>query len=111
SLRSWFWRTWPIWAVAATSLAVVTVLVTISAGSSGPRITVHFAEGHGIKPGDRLRHRGIEVGEVVSVELESELQGVLITMELMPAAEGIAREGSRFWIERPHISLSRITGL
>ncbi len=111
SFRAWIWRTWPIWAVAFASLAVTAVLVAVSVGSSGPQITVRFAEGYGLKPGDRLRHRGIEVGEVVSVALDSQLTGVLITMELMPAAEGIAREGSRFWIERPHISLSRISGL
>lgn len=111
SFRVWFWRTWPIWAVALASIAVTTALVMYSAHSSGRQIVVRFAEGHGIQPGDRLRHRGIEVGEVVSVELDSQLEGVLITMELTPAAEAIAREGSRFWIERPHISLSRISGL
>lgn len=111
SFRNWFWRTWPIWAVGLTSLLITAALVMYSAGSAGPHISVRFAEGHGIQPGDRLRHRGIEVGEVISVELDARLEGVLITMELTPAAEAIAREGSRFWIERPHISLSRISGL
>ncbi len=111
SIRTWFWRTWPIWAVAVGSIVVTVILVVVSIGSSGPRITVRFSEGYGIKPGDRLKHRGIEVGEVIAVELDTDLKGVLITMELTPAAEAIAREGSRFWIERPHISLSRISGL
>jgi hypothetical protein len=97
--------------VAAGSLLVTVILVLITIGSTGPQITVRFSDGYGVKPGDRLRHRGIEVGEVVAVDLDPELQGVLITMELLPAAEAIAREGSRFWIERPRISLSRITGL
>lgn len=111
TFRAWFWRTWPVWVVAIASLGVTAVLVVVSRSSAGSQITVRFAEGHGVKPGDRLRHRGIEVGEVVEVELDAELKGVLITMELTPAAEAIAREGSRFWIERPHISLSRISGL
>ncbi len=104
-------RTWPIWVVGLASLGVAAALVMISQGSSGPLIVVKFAEGHGIKPGDRLRHRGIEVGEVTSVELDPQLEGVLITMELSPAAKAIACKGSRFWIERPRISLSRISGL
>lgn len=111
SFRGWFRRTWPIWAVAAASLTVTAVLVAVSVGSTGTEIRVRFAEGHGIKPGDRLRHRGIEVGEVVAVELDDDLERVLVTIELMPAAGTIAREGSRFWIERPRISLSRISGL
>ncbi len=111
NFRAWFWRTWPVWAVAAGSLVVTVMLVLVTVGSTGPQITVRFTDGYGVKPGDRLRHRGIEVGEVVAVDLDPELEGVLITMELLPAAEAIAREGSRFWIERPRISLSRISGL
>ncbi len=111
SFQRFFRRTWPIWATALAAIVVSAVLVAVSVGSSGPEITVRFAEGHGIKPGDRLRHRGIEVGEVVSVELDADLEAVLVTMNLMPAARDIAREGSRFWIERPRVSLSRVSGL
>ncbi len=111
SFGRWLRRTWPIWVIGLASLGVAAALVMISQGSSGPRIVVKFAEGHGIKPGDRLRHRGIDVGEVTGVELGPRLEDVLITVELAPAAHGIARQGSRFWIERPRISLSRISGL
>jgi hypothetical protein len=72
---------------------------------------VHFQEGYGIKPGDRLRYRGIEVGEVVSVEMDEELNGVSIAVRLDDAASDLAREGSRFWIERPRIGLSGVGGL
>ena len=74
-------------------------------------ITVRFEEGHGIKPGDRLQHRGIDIGEIISVTLNQPLSHVNVEIELESASRALAREGSRFWIERPRISLARVSGL
>lgn len=79
--------------------------------AGGSLITVHADEGHGIKSGDPLRFRGIHVGAVESVSLESDLSGVRIEVRLDPEAEALAREGSRFWIVRPHLGLDSVQGL
>ena len=79
--------------------------------AGGSRITVHADEGHGIKSGDPLRFRGIHVGAVESVSLESDLSGVRIEVRLDPEAEALAREGSRFWIVRPQLGLDSVQGL
>jgi hypothetical protein len=112
SARSLFGRpfTW-LWLVTAASLVVAIWLVARSWQARGPQITVTFAHGHSIRPGDRLRHRGIEVGEVTGVVLEEDLSGVRIRVALEPNATGLAREGSQFWIERPQVSLTRVSGL
>ena len=65
----------------------------------------------GIKPGDRLQHRGIDIGEITSVTLNEPLSHVDVEIELEAAATKLARQGSRFWIERPQISLARVSGL
>lgn len=77
----------------------------------GSRITVHADEGHGIKSGDPLRFRGIHVGAVESVSLEPDLSGVRIDVRLDPEAEALARQGSRFWVVRPHLGLDSVQGL
>jgi hypothetical protein len=102
--------TW-LWLVTAAALAVAIALVVMSWRARGPQITVRFEHGHSIEPGDRLRHRGIEVGEVASVKLDEDLGGVRIAITLDPDAAALAREGSLFWIERPHVSLTRVSGL
>jgi paraquat-inducible protein B len=99
------------WLVTLGAVALAVVLVVTSWRTRGPRISVRFEHGHSIEPGDRLRHRGIEVGEVTSVTLDEDLRGVRVQIALDAAAAGLAREGSRFWIERPQISLSRVSGL
>lgn len=100
-----------LWWLTAACLVVAVVLTFASLRRSGTRIAIRFAEGHGIKPGDRLRYRGIDVGEVRAVEVDEALEGVLMQVELGRQAERLARAGSRFWIERPQVGLSRISGL
>lgn len=107
---------WPriqsrLWWLTAVSLVVAIVLFISAFRHRGPRITVHFRQGFGIKPGDRLRYRGIEVGEVTAVSVDRELRGIDVHLELVREATRLAREGSRFWIERPRLSLSRMSGL
>ena len=77
----------------------------------GKLITVHFSDGHGLKAEDALRYRGINIGEVEAIRLQDDLQHVDVDLRLRPDAEQVAREGSVFWIERPQLSLARMSGL
>ncbi len=100
-----------LWYVTLFCIVVAIVLTVLSLRSSNTRIVVRFQQGHGIKAGDALRYRGIDVGEVMAVELDQEPEGVAVTVALQPSAASIARSGSRFWIERPRFSLTRMSGL
>ena len=100
-----------LWWLTGLSLVVAVGLVISSLWRHGPRITIHFADGHGLKAGDVLRYRGISVGEVTDVVLAPKLNGVVCTLTLDPQAASLARRGSEFWVERPRVSLSRVSGL
>ncbi len=63
----------------------------------GVTVEVHFPDGHGLEAEDAVRFRGIDVGIVEKVSLNSELSGVDVTVNLLPFAEPLAREGTRFW--------------
>ena len=99
------------WWLTLLCVIVAAVLTWFSTGTSGPEIVIHFDEGHGIKAGDALRHRGIDVGQVVSVDLNADLSGIDVRVRLSSAAAGLARDGSRFWIVRPQLSLTAVSGL
>lgn len=107
--KAWPHSRW--WILTALCLLLAGALVWASLRSRGPSIVVRFREGHGIQPGDALRYRGIDVGVVTRVELTGGLEGVDLRIQLDPAAGRVARQGSRFWIVRPQVSLSRIRGL
>jgi len=77
----------------------------------GTVIHIQFPEGHGLKQEDTVRYRGIEVGTVESVHLDDSLDGVEVEVLLKPSASQLATEGTRFWVVRPELSLTRISGL
>lgn len=100
-----------LWWVTLAAVLGAIALVVPSLKSHGPTITIRFAEGHGLKAGDVLRFRGIAVGEVSEVVLTPDLGRVAVKVQLEPKAAHVARRGSQFWIERPRVSLSRVSGL
>jgi len=100
-----------LWLATALCLLIALMLVWSQLRSGGPVVDVHFAAGHGLQPDDPVRYRGIDVGQVDEVVLSDELDGVVVRIHLTEAAAALAREGSRFWIERADISFGQIHGL
>lgn len=100
-----------MWAVTLVCLAVSIGAVWWSLPHAGLLMTVHFPDGHGLAVEDNVRFRGIDVGVVESVELNQELSGVDVRINLFSFAEHLAREGTRFWIVRPQLGFSGVSGL
>jgi paraquat-inducible protein B len=100
-----------MWGVTAVTLVVSIGLAVWSQKPAGPTITIRFEQGHGLRLGNLVQHRGIEVGTVTGVELADGEQGVAVQVELLATAEKLARHGSEFWVVRPRVSLSKVTGL
>lgn len=78
-------------------------------------VTVFLQDGFGIQPGDKVRTRGISVGEVVSVELDHHEGGpadtVRLGLRLEKGALHLRRADSIFWIERPAVGLGQLRGI
>ncbi len=100
-----------MWGVTAAALVVSIGLAVWNQKPSGPAITIHFQQGYGLRPGNLVQHRGIEVGTVTAVDLAADENGVAVQVELLAAAKKLARLGSQFWVVRPRVSLSKVTGL
>lgn len=100
-----------MWVITLACAVLAIGLTWLSIDKPGPEIVIRFPEGHGLKEGDALRHRGIDVGRVAKVELGAQLSDVIVRVELDQAAAAIACEGSRFWIVRPKIDLTGVSGL
>lgn len=109
--RRWLAGVSRMWWITLVCLFLAIGLTIHSLEPSGQPIVIEFPDGHGLKAGDSLRHRGIEIGHVTKVQLSDNLAGVHVHIELDPAAAAVAREGSRFWIVRPQIDLTGVSGL
>lgn len=100
-----------MWWVTLACLLLASWLAYQSVPETGPEITIMFPEGHGLKPGDSVRYRGIEVGQVIDVRLSADLNGVNVDVMLNPSEANLNSSGSRFWIVRPRLSLTEFQGL
>jgi paraquat-inducible protein B len=100
-----------MWWITLVCIIVALVLAWQSMPQTGPQINISFPEGHGLKVGDTLRHRGIDVGIVETVGLTSQLNGIQVKVELTPEAAVLCRQDTRFWIVRPSVGFTGIKGL
>lgn len=99
------------WLLPLAALAATVYFLREQLYSRGPLVRVQAVHGHGIREGDSVRHLGISVGIVEEVRLGSTLDHVDLALRLAPEAAGLAREGSRFWVVRPHLAIDSISGL
>lgn len=80
----------------------------IRALQQGPDIHVTFPAGPDITPGARVKYKGLEMGEVIDVQLQGTQGAVKAHIALNQAGTLLARQGTRFWIAAPRFNLSGI---
>ena len=103
---SWIWLV-PILAL----LGAATLIYQSFYQQRGIEITLKFQQGYGLKVGDAVLYRGIEVGRVETVQLSHSLQQIEVTINLRRTAKELARAKSRFWIVRPQFDITGAQGL
>lgn len=100
-----------VWILPMLAALLAAVLSWQAWGERGLPLTLLFDHGHGLRPGDTVRHLGIVVGKVDKVSLAPGRDGVAVRALLEPGAEHLATAGSRFWIVRPELGVGTIAGL
>lgn len=104
------WKT-KLWWLTAACVVVAIGLVISSFRTQGTVIHIRFEDGHGLKAGDTLHYRGIDVGKVTKVSIGDDMQGVDVAIQLVQGSEKLAVEGSEFWIQRARLRLGQVSGL
>ncbi len=101
-----------VWLIPLATLLIGGWLVYRNIASKGPVATIQFETADGIAAGKtEIRCRSVRVGTVIGVELSDDLRSVIIQARIDPDAEHLLREGTRFWVVRPRVSATDISGL
>ncbi|RCK80975.1 MAG: Paraquat-inducible protein B [Candidatus Ozemobacter sibiricus] len=100
-----------LWVLPLAALLLVAGLGLRALIRTPLTVLVHLREGHGIKVGDAVKYRGIDVGRVSEVKLAPDLQEVRLRLELDPGYHGLAVQGSSFWVMFPKAGLAGVQGL
>lgn len=111
-MRKRRWKLPIVWIVPLVAAIVAGSLVYQRVQERGPTITIKFRDASGVKPDQtEIRYRGVPVGQVIRAELTPDQQYVVVSVQLRHTAEGLAREGSIFWIVRPEVGFGTVSGL
>ena len=101
-----------VWVVPLIALVVAANIVIERVRQWGPEITIKFSDGGGLRVGQTpIKYRGVQIGEVVDIELSPDQKQVLVKARLKQSTASIASEGAVFWIVRPQFAGGDVVGL
>jgi paraquat-inducible protein B len=101
-----------VWLVPLVAALIGIGLVVKSILDRGPEITISFRSAEGLEPGKtQVKYKDVEIGMVKTITLSKDLSHVLVDVQLKKESEDFAVKGSRFWVVRPRVGASGVSGL
>ena len=101
-----------VWIVPAIALAIGAWLAISNWLERGTTIIISFRTAEGLQAGKtKIKYKDIDIGQITEINLAPDLSGVIATAELVKGAESRVVEDTRFWVVRPRISGSTVSGL
>jgi paraquat-inducible protein B len=101
-----------IWIIPLLAAMVAIGIAVQRYLSEGPTITIVFTAAEGIEAGKTLiKYKDVDIGKVTAIRLTNNYAKVEVTAKIEKHAAGLMVEDAKFWVVRPQISLSGISGL
>ncbi len=101
-----------VWLIPIFAILVGAWFVYTEYQQQGNEIVLHFQSAEGIVAGKtKIRYLSIDVGEVTEVELNESLDAVEVRARMQPGVMPLLLEDTRFWVVRPRVGASGISGL
>ncbi|WP_022960729.1 PqiB family protein [Halopseudomonas pelagia] len=101
-----------IWLVPIVAALVGLSMVVQSWLSAGPQITVSFLTAEGLEANKtQVKYKNVIIGRVTSISLSEDRTRVIATIELDQNTEAFTLEDAQFWVVRPRIGASGVSGV
>jgi len=101
-----------VWLIPIVAALVGLSILYHSWSKQGPRIFITFKSATGLEAGKtQLRYRDVVIGLVKEIRLNDTRDKVIVEAELNKDAEGMANEATQFWVVKPRIGISGVSGL
>ena len=101
-----------IWIVPFIALIISLWLVYQHFAKLGPEIQITFSNSGGVIAGQSVvKYRNVPVGKVTRIEIEENGKGVVVIVRMEKEAERFLNESTRFWIVKPEVGYSGVSGL
>ena len=101
-----------LWLLPVIALGIGLWLAWSRLSQIGPIIQIAFTSAEGLEAGKtKIRYKDLAVGTVTSIDLSNDLKQIIVTAQMLRTAEPLLKKDSQFWIVKPQITASGITGL
>lgn len=101
-----------VWLIPIIAAVIGIALIIKIVVDRGPEITISFRTGEGLEAGKtKVKYKEVDIGEVRTITLSKDRSQVLVTVQLSKDAESFTAIDTHFWVVRPRLGASGITGL
>lgn len=101
-----------IWLIPIVAALVGVTLVARILIDRGSDIVVTFKTAEGLEAGKTaVRYKDVQIGTVQSIRLANDRSHVRVRVQLKKEANGFTAADTRFWVVRPRLDTSGISGL
>lgn len=101
-----------VWLVPIVAGLIGLSMVVHKAMSAGPKIVVTFLTAEGLEANKtQVKYKNVVIGKVVSIALSGDRAHVDANIELDQSADAFSSRGTRYWVVRPRIGASGVSGV
>ncbi|NYT63623.1 MCE family protein [Alcaligenaceae bacterium] len=102
-----------IWLVPLVVALVGATLLVRNWMHTGPTVTISFESAEGLEVGQtKVRYKDVVIGLVTGITVAPDRSKVLVNAQLnLDGASYITQAGTRFWVVRPRLGISGVSGL
>lgn len=101
-----------VWIIPLVAALVAVGIAVQRQLSEGPTIRITFLAAEGLEAGKTsVKYKDVEIGTVTEVNLTDNYSKILVTARMEKSAEGLLDDDARFWIVKPRVSLSGVSGI
>jgi len=106
------WMPSLIWLIPIVAALVGITLVARILMQRGPEIVLTFKTAEGLEAGKTaVKYKDVQIGMVQSLRLARDRSHVRVTVQLTKEADGFTASDTRYWVVRPRLDTSGISGL
>ncbi len=101
-----------IWLLPIVAAIIGAYLAFETLAKRGPEIVITFNGADGLTAGQtKVKHKAVDLGTVTSIRLAPDMSHVVVTVRMTSEADPYLTDHARFWVVRPRLSASNISGL
>jgi len=101
-----------IWLIPIVAAMVGITLVARILMERGPEVVLTFKTAEGLEAGKTaVKYKEVQIGTVQSIRLANDRSNVRVLVQLKKEAKSFTAQDTRFWVVRPRLDTSGISGL